>query len=349
MRRLQMRQPEIRKRVQATTIVVSVLAACCTALLVPNASASFAPQCVTGALTLQSAPTISGSTAVGGTLSVSNGSWYSCGEQITGYTYAWSGAGSSSSNTYVVQPGDAGGSVSAAVAACNADGCALPATASVAIPPADGGSGSGGGGGCTPATCPPPPTQQPSDRDGDGVPDASDNCPDAWNSTQTDADGDWVGDACDTTVPPDFLSGSLTSETGSEHSSWTIDPGTLSVLPCRTAWARYTYTNLVRLYVLWRYELSFEFCYIPGSKVVRASGLYARGVYAAWPWSFQGNAVDPRWITPAPGSAVHAFAQGKFSACVGLGVIGVCGATRSPFLDLYANATPSTWFTGGLS
>lgn len=344
MRTVQMRR--LAWRIIASTSALAFWAA---APSVSPAQAELSPTCITGALTLQGAPSISGDTAVGGTLSVSNGNWYSCGEQVTGYTYAWSGAGSSSSNTYVVQAADAGNSVSVAVAACNADGCASPAIASIAIPASGGGGSGSGGGGCTPSTCPPPPAPKSSDRDGDGVPDSSDNCPDAWNGDQADADGDWVGDACDTTVPADFLNGSLSTETGSERSSWAIDPGTLAVIPCRNAWAKYTYTNLVRLYVLWRYQLSFDFCYIPGSKIVRASGLYARGVYAAWPWSFQGNAVEPRWITPAPGNAVHAFAQGKFAACVGIGVIGVCGGTRSPFLDLYANAAPSTWFTGGMS
>ena len=36
------------------------------------------------------------------------------------------------------------------------------------------------------------------DRDGDGVPDARDNCPAAGNASQADKDGDGVGDACET-------------------------------------------------------------------------------------------------------------------------------------------------------
>ena len=35
------------------------------------------------------------------------------------------------------------------------------------------------------------------DRDSDGVPDATDNCPDNWNPAQSDADGDHIGDMCD--------------------------------------------------------------------------------------------------------------------------------------------------------
>jgi len=36
------------------------------------------------------------------------------------------------------------------------------------------------------------------DTDGDGIPDATDNCPTVPNPTQTDTDGDGIGDACDT-------------------------------------------------------------------------------------------------------------------------------------------------------
>ena len=50
------------------------------------------------------------------------------------------------------------------------------------------------------ATTSAPPPPQP-DRDGDGVPDAIDNCPDTPNPDQADSDGDGAGDACDT--PPD--------------------------------------------------------------------------------------------------------------------------------------------------
>ncbi len=45
----------------------------------------------------------------------------------------------------------------------------------------------------TGSVTPPPPV----DSDGDGVPNASDNCPNASNGSQVDSDGDGQGDACD--------------------------------------------------------------------------------------------------------------------------------------------------------
>src|SRR5262249_28676721 len=49
---------------------------------------------------------------------------------------------------------------------------------------------SGCGAACTPLT-------PPDDTDGDGVPDATDNCVADPNPTQSDLDGDGIGDACD--------------------------------------------------------------------------------------------------------------------------------------------------------
>jgi hypothetical protein len=41
------------------------------------------------------------------------------------------------------------------------------------------------------------------DTDGDGIPDAADDCPGVFDPAQRDTDGDGVGDACDTEPPPD--------------------------------------------------------------------------------------------------------------------------------------------------
>jgi hypothetical protein len=43
--------------------------------------------------------------------------------------------------------------------------------------------------------------------DGDGIPDAVDNCPTTWNPAQSDANGNHVGDMCDTGVSGAGFSG----------------------------------------------------------------------------------------------------------------------------------------------
>jgi len=48
-----------------------------------------------------------------------------------------------------------------------------------------------------PSTSSPTPIPGPTDVDNDGVPDASDNCPNVPNAPQVDTDGDGQGDACD--------------------------------------------------------------------------------------------------------------------------------------------------------
>lgn len=59
------------------------------------------------------------------------------------------------------------------------------------------------------------------DSDGDGVPDASDNCPGVANPGQADCDGDGTGDACDPVLRADCfrMSGGLVSVGGGATSA----------------------------------------------------------------------------------------------------------------------------------
>src|SRR5262249_15018226 len=103
----------------------------------------------------------------------------------------------------------------------------------------------GVGDACEPAACPPPAgcppaaadarpgggAAGPGDRDGDGIPDVSDNCPDAPNANQQDTDGDGIGDACDLDMDGD---GVLTPLCGGV--AWT---GPARQAPCAAAGVAY--------------------------------------------------------------------------------------------------------------
>jgi Thrombospondin type 3 repeat len=59
-------------------------------------------------------------------------------------------------------------------------------------------------------------TPPPADTDGDGVADASDNCPSVSNADQADADSDGLGDACDSNSYAPASSTAAADATGNE-------------------------------------------------------------------------------------------------------------------------------------
>ena len=65
---------------------------------------------------------------------------------------------------------------------------------------------------------------RPPDRDGDGVSDHADNCPDVANTTQGNLDGDAVGDACDTDIDGDGYSNTTEVKAGSDPRDPTSTP-----------------------------------------------------------------------------------------------------------------------------
>jgi hypothetical protein len=61
------------------------------------------------------------------------------------------------------------------------------------------------------------------DRDGDGVPDDEDNCPDVPNPDQSDGDGDGIGDACDDCAGTIIPEPAPTSSRGLGKNRWTLE------------------------------------------------------------------------------------------------------------------------------
>jgi Ca2+-binding RTX toxin-like protein len=109
------------------------------------------------------APQISGTVAVGQTVTCSQGTW--AGSDPITYTYTWlrdgtAVAGPQAGATYAVVAADAGHQLVCRVGASNSAGSLSADSAAVSVP--------------TPGENPPPPAP---DADGDGIPDSTDACP----------------------------------------------------------------------------------------------------------------------------------------------------------------------------
>lgn len=70
----------------------------------------------------------------------------------------------------------------------------------------------------------------PNDRDGDGIANDDDNCPDVANPDQADADGDGTGDACATVVRPD----ACVSSEECDGITLVCESGTCDVVTCES-------------------------------------------------------------------------------------------------------------------
>jgi N-acetylglucosamine-6-sulfatase len=75
----------------------------------------------------------------------------------------------------------------------------------------------------------------PDDSDGDGVADATDNCPEVANADQVDTDGDGVGDACEGTPPIDTTDPQITITTPPQGATYTLGQSVAASYSCTDA------------------------------------------------------------------------------------------------------------------
>jgi len=146
--------------------ILAVLVASGVLLLAGRGAATPGPLCNTGQITKLADPSLSAPNPVyaGGTITSTGGTWSSCGESVSSFSYEWlrdgnvilgpkSVVGAPAGFSYVVQTADVGHSIRSAVKPCNADGCyGTYAPSSNAIVPA-----------ATVAPPPPPPPPPPPD------------------------------------------------------------------------------------------------------------------------------------------------------------------------------------------
>jgi hypothetical protein len=82
------------------------------------------------------------------------------------------------------------------------------------------------------------------DTDGDGKPDAVDNCPDNGNTQQLDADGDDIGDVCDTNTIYGTVSGDIQEGVNIDISVYTCGVGELIAAITTNAEGYYAFGGL---------------------------------------------------------------------------------------------------------
>ena len=114
----------------------------------------------------------------------------------------------------------------------------------------------------------PPPPDPPPDSDGDGVPDAWDNCAGTWNPDQADTDGNGIGDACDAAPPPPPPPDPPTCSFSVDPTSITVGPenGSVSINVATTESCG------------WDAQESANFIYVSGPRTFNGSGTVTYGV-----------------------------------------------------------------------
>lgn len=188
----------------------------------------------------------------------------------------------------------------------------------------------------TSSTTQPPPasTAPPLDRDGDSIPDSSDNCRDDWNPGQEDDDGDHVGNVCDPNAPNDFVYDAAEEV----PLTVTVSPqrtGDSVKVSCRDYLAGIKVQNRFTGRRYFTYTEAATVCY--NGRTINSIPFQNAVGDTRWPWSFKGN------LSLAHGdpgrTSVPLTAQGRFEACLPKGVGCINSYEPWIWLTVYADGT----------
>jgi hypothetical protein len=133
----------------------------------------------------------------------------------------------------------------------------------------------------------------PNDRDGDGIADAADNCPDDPNHDQLDSDNDGLGDECDIDMPIGvgaFETWEVAAEAASDTASASGGRDSMGGTDVRCKIQRFAqlFTQAGQWDAI-RYEGMFRVCYRPKKSIVSVSDVHGDAVWVRFYLTWLGN------------------------------------------------------------
>jgi len=174
------------------------------------------------------------------------------------------------------------------------------------------------------------------DRDGDGVADGTDNCPDDANGDQADADADNIGDACDVDVWLAVGSYATWESAAESTAAVPAQAGTDAAgaagttTRCKVQMFAQTFTQ-AGVWDAMRYEGIFRVCYVPKKKIVSISDVHGDMAWTRFYWAWYGNDPGYPYAVTYP-HRVELFFRGTAAVCI-IPRYG-CGPPKHPWIKL---------------
>jgi hypothetical protein len=169
------------------------------------------------------------------------------------------------------------------------------------------------------------------DRDGDGVPDSTDDCPDDPNADQRDADADGLGDACDVDVWLGVGSFTTWEAAADGATSGSVgDAPAANTTRCKVQMFAQTFTQ-AGLWDALRYEGMFRVCYVPRKRIVSISDVHGDMVWTAVYLTWMGNDRGYPYGVVL-GKRAEFYYRGTAAFCI-VPKYG-CGPTKHPWVKI---------------